>query len=285
MLRGLAWPGPGHGLAMAWPWHSHAMAMWRLRRSQWRGHGVPRVPWRMIFGATEDNPWSYCVENQKSWTYGVSFFSIAGLLRKRLDSTCFHFADLRAYCFLFPKYMLFNITTCYGWIRHVSRLLPNWSQLMVGCQTDLKVAPKLCQLEPEVTPKWSQSDPKVIPKWAQNWHKLTQTHPKLTTNWYRTDPKLTPKLILKIPWTSIDNWNQWIDLQGYPWISIGYQWISIYIHWYQWNPLISIDILWYPLISMESLIFMDIHWFHGYPWIAAESRTDYFWDSLPKMPS
>ena len=46
MLPGLAWPGPGHGLAMA---------KWRLRRRQWRnlvvprnpgpyGPGVPRVP-------------------------------------------------------------------------------------------------------------------------------------------------------------------------------------------------------------------------------------------------
>ena len=42
--KNVAWPGPGHGLAMAWPCPGQAMAKWRLRRSEWRGPGVPRVP-------------------------------------------------------------------------------------------------------------------------------------------------------------------------------------------------------------------------------------------------
>ena len=36
----VAWSGP----ARTWPWLGQAMAKWRLRRSQWRGPGVPRVP-------------------------------------------------------------------------------------------------------------------------------------------------------------------------------------------------------------------------------------------------
>ena len=49
MLPGLAWPGPGHGLARAWPWPGQAMAKWRWGEVSCAGPGtlgtpVPR-PW------------------------------------------------------------------------------------------------------------------------------------------------------------------------------------------------------------------------------------------------
>ena len=44
MLPCLAWPWRGIGLARAWPWPGQAMAKRRLRWSQWRGPGIPRVP-------------------------------------------------------------------------------------------------------------------------------------------------------------------------------------------------------------------------------------------------